>query len=167
MVRNMTGANRSELRVANEERIRDGDLIESTLDDDIYVPVFQVQSDRTTRYAGGHGPSSRQHGTGWADLDLATGAGGDINGKARWEVYRDSSKEDLKAVSDTFRLENLRSAVAADRTEKVLMPQRAPVPPQDGYLVLAVKADSGNDGDTVDQTEGDVDVGVPYSRMRV
>lgn len=160
--------------MANEERIAVEDLMGKTLDPDRFVPIWEQQSNRTEVYAPGSGVDNRNTGTGWADLDLSadgsgTGSAGDtIQGKLRWEMYGDASKEDLRRISDTIRLSDLRAAVSADRTDKRLMPQLAPAAPQDGYVVLGLKAASGNDGNVVDNsdTNSNEDIGVPYARIR-
>jgi len=168
MVRNMVNADAAGRRRASRDNIRGADLEDNDLVDGTYIPVWEQQADRTTTYAGGHGPANRNSGNaGFGDLDIQNGAGNASDGKLRWEVYRDSSKENLKAVSDTFRSEDLRGAASGtDRTEKPVFPQKANVPPQDGYLVLAMDADSGSDGDTVSSANSTQDLGVPYSRIQ-
>jgi len=167
MVRNTAPANPLEVRSANGERLKSGDIEENTVTDGVFTPVLQVQSDRTTVYMAGIGFNSRQRGrVGWADLDLQNGGGAAVDGTLRWEVYRDSSKEDLVAKSGTYRTEDLRSAVGAARTEKVVMPQEAPAAPEDAYLVLAIDPDSGSDGNTLNQANSDTDLGIPYARIQ-
>jgi hypothetical protein len=174
MVNNFVPANGAEINSANEERIGVDDLSGKTLDSERYVPLWEEQSNRTEVFAPGAGPNDRNRGTGWADLDLSadgsgTGTAGDtLKGKLRWEMYGDASREDLRRVSDTFRLSDLRGAVSADRTDKRLLPQLAPAAPQDGYVVLALKAADGNDGNVVDNSDTNSadDIGVPYARIR-
>jgi len=167
MVRNTARANPREVSAANSERFKSGDVEENTITDGVYTPVFEVQADRTTVYMAGIGFDSRQRGrVGWADLDLQNGGAAAVDGTLRWEIYRDSSKEDLVAKSGTFRTEDLRSAVGAPRTEKDVMPQEAPAAPQDGYLVLAINPDSGSSGNTLSQSNSDTDLGIPYARIQ-
>ena len=167
MVRNTARANPREVAAANGERFKSGDVEENTVTDGVYTPVFEVQADRTTVYMAGIGFDSRQRGrVGWADLDLQNGGAAAVDGTLRWEIYRDSSKEDLVAKSGTYRTEDLRSAVGAARTEKVVMPQEAPAAPEDAYLVLAIDPDSGSDGNTLNQANSDTDLGIPYARIQ-
>jgi hypothetical protein len=167
MVTNTAPANGREVRAANGERFKSGQIEENTVTDGVFTPVFEVQADRTTVYMVGFGFDSRQRGrVGWADLDLQNGGGSPVDGSLRWEVYRDSSKEDLVAKSGTFRTEDLRSAVGADRTEKDVMPQEAPAAPQDGYLVLAIDPDSGSSGNTLNQANSATDLGIPFARIQ-
>jgi hypothetical protein len=167
MVRNTVPANPREVSAANGERFKASDIEENTVTDGVYTPVFEVQADRTTVYMAGVGFDSRQRGrVGWADLDLQNGGAAAVDGTLRWEIYRDSSKEDLVAKSGTFRTEDLRSAVAAARTEKDVIPQQAPAAPQDGYLVLAIDPDSGSSGNTLSQSNSDTDLGIPYARIQ-
>lgn len=169
-VNNFVPANGAELSKANQKRVRPADLNDAkVMDSDRFVPIFEVQSNRTEVYAPGSGPSNRQHAKGWSDLDLrddAAAPGGEINGDLRWEMYGDSSREDLRRVSDTFRTEDLRSAEAEQRTEKEVIPQLAPAAPQDGYVVLALKVDAADDGAALDSTNSTVDLGIPYSKLR-
>jgi hypothetical protein len=149
-----------------EERIRNGDLNGATVDQDNWVPIFETQSTRTLKYAPGHGVSDRRGNAGFADLDLQTSTPSDIDGQLRWEVYNDANKDDLVGVSATFRSENLRAAVNDNRTEKPMMPLLAPGAPDEGFVVLAFKADSGSDGDTISPSDSNVDVGLPYTRFQ-
>lgn len=167
MVRNMSNAGPRGRARAAQERFKSGDIEENTVTDGVFTPVFEVQADRTKTFAAGFGSNSRERGNvGWADLDLQNAAGAATDGILRWEVYRDSDKEDLVFTSGTFRTEDLRSAVSSNRTEKDVMPQKAQVPPQDGFLVLAIDPDSGSDGDTLDQANSDEDLGIPHSKIR-
>jgi hypothetical protein len=170
MVDNFGPANQAERAAANRERWDTDDLEESTVLANQFVSVLSVQSDRTTVFAPGSGVQSSDRGMGYADLDLQvlddTDTAVGAKGKFRWEMYRDSSREDLQYVSTTFRAENLRSSVAADRTEKEILEQLAPAAPQDGYLVLAFKPKASQDGYTVSASDSAVDLGIPYSRIQ-
>jgi len=168
MVRNMVDAGPNGRRRASRENILSAALENNDLVDGTYVPIWEQQADRTTTYAGGHGSPSRNAGkVGFGDLDIQNGSDAASDGKLRWEVYRDSSKEDLMAVSDTFRSEDLRSASSGtNRTEKPVFAQKANVPPQDGYLTLSMNADAGSDGDTIDSSNSSADLGLPYSRIQ-
>jgi len=170
MVNNYQNANDVERAASNRERWDTDDLEENTVLLSNYVPIFAVQSDRTTVFAPGSGVQSSDRGNGYADLDLQvlddTDTAVDAKGKFRWEMYRDSSREDLQYVSTTFRAENLRSSVAADRTEKEILPQLAPAAPQDGWLVLAFKPKESQDGYQVSASDSNTDLGIPYSRIQ-
>jgi hypothetical protein len=170
MVNNFTRANGAEVQAANRERWDTDDMEEPTVLSTQFVPVFEAQSDRTEVYAPGAGIQSTDRGEGFADLDLKllddSSSVVDAKGKLRWEMYRDSSREDLARVSTTFTASNLRSAVNADRTEKELLPQLAPAAPQDGYLVLAYRPTSSQDGYDVSASDSAVDLGIPYSRIK-
>lgn len=175
MVNNFVAANAQEIGMANSKRIRPSDLNNKALDSERFVPIWEVQSNRTEVYAPGIGNDDRSRGNvGYADLDLqadGTGsgnAGDEVNGDLRWEMYGDSSREDLRYVSDTFRTEDLRADVTQSRTEKTVIRQLAPAAPQDGYVVLALKANAGSDGYVVDDstTNTNVDVGIPYAKIR-
>lgn len=167
---NFVNANAGERNAANRERWDTDDMEESTVLKNTYVPVFEIQSDRTTVFAPGSGLNSAQSATGYADLDLQvlddSDTAVDAKGRLRWAMYRDSSREDLQRVSTTFRAENLRSAVAADRTEKEILPQLAPAAPQDGWLVLEYKPKDSQDGYAVSASDSSVDLGIPYSRIQ-
>lgn len=166
MVRNTVQANAAEVDRGNKDRFKSGDMLSSTLVNGIFVPVFEVQADRTETYMGGYGPNNRDAGeVGWADVDIQNSNNNAADGVLRWEVYRDSSKEDLVAKSSTFRSEDLRSSQGASRRDKMVLPQQAPAAPQDGYLVLGMDADSGSDGDSLSSSNSATDLGVPYARI--
>ena len=155
----------------NREQFTAGDLEDGkAVDSDRYVTVAQVQGNSSTAYGAGIGPKNRNSGEGWSDLDLQllddSGAAAAAEGKLRWEVYSDPEKEDLVAYSRTFSAGDLRSAVAADRTDKVLTPAQQPIAGQDSYLVLAFKANDSQDGYTVSAGDSDHDVGMAYSRYK-
>lgn len=150
----------------NEQRFRVGDLKEKTLDSDRYVPVFEAQGDTSTAYGPGYGPKNRDYAEGWSDLDLQNSSGSAISGKFRWEIYGDSAQEDLIATSSTFSAGGLRSAVSADRTNKRNMPAEQPIAGNDSYVVLAFKADSSSDGDTVSASNSNHDLGIAYSEYK-
>lgn len=150
----------------NEQRFTSGDMKEKTLDSDRFVTVFEQSGDTTSAYGPGYGPDDRDRAEGWSDFDLQNAAGNAVDGKYRWEIYGDSSKEDLIAVSSTFTAGDLRSSVAADRTNKRNMPAEQPLAGNDSYLVLAFKADPSNDGDSLSASNSAYDLGVAYSEYR-
>lgn len=160
-----------------KQQIGDGDLTEATLASDRWVPIFEVQSSKSIKYFPGYGTGNRQGQAGYSDLDLeadgsGTGTDGDsIAAELRWEVYNDAAKDDLAAVGPYFRSEDLRAAVSQDRTEKVLSPMQRVGAPEDGYLVLAAKVDSAQDGvvveaDTSAHSGSVSDVGMAYTKIR-
>lgn len=151
---------------ANEQRFMSEDLKNKTLDAERFVGVAEIQGDTTTAYGPGHGPKNRDAATGWSDLDLADDAGNSLNGKFRWEVYKDSSKEDLVAKSSTFQAGDLRSAVAADRTNKRNIPSEQPLAGNDSYLVLAFKVSDAHDGATVSANNSSEDLGIAFSEYK-
>lgn len=151
----------------NEERFTTHDMNDGKqLDSDQYVPLFQVQGDTSTAFGPGFGPDSRDRAEGWADLDLQNEAGANVEGKFRWEVYADSAKEDLIATSSKFTDGGLRSAVAADRTNKRNMPAEKPAAGNDSWLVLAFRASESSDGDVVSADNSEYDLGIPYSEYK-
>ena len=152
-----------------EERIRAEDLADATLDSNRFVELFAQQGDSVTAYGPGNGPQNRQAATGFSDMDLQVDNGGAIEaakGKLRWEIYADPSKEDLVAVSSTYDVGDFRSAVAADRTEKRVMPAQQPLAGNDSHVVLAIRTADSQDGATVSVADSADDVGIAYSRYK-
>lgn len=151
----------------NEQRFTADDLKDGkTLDSDRYVTLFEVQGDTTTAYGPGNGPRNADHASGWSDFDLQDVNGNAIEGKYRWEVYKDSSKEDLVATSSTFTDGDLRSAVNSARKDKRNIPGEQPVAGNDSYLVFAFRASASSDGAEVSAQNSDYDLGVAYSEYK-
>lgn len=142
--------------------MNDGKILDSSR----YVSIFEVQGDTTTAYGPGYGSSDQDRDSGWSDFDLQDDAGNAVAGKFRWEIYRDSSQEDLIAVSSTIPANDLRSAVDADRTNKRNITAEKPAAGNDSWLVLAFKAREAHDGDAVSATNSDSDLGISYSEYR-
>ncbi len=104
---------------------------------------------------------------GWSDLDLQNAGGSAIAGHYRWEVYRDSSKEDLIAVSGTFSTTKLRNAVSNSLRDKILLPALfSKVAGNDSYLVLSCKARPSSDGDVVDVANSSSEAGMAYGELK-
>ncbi len=167
MVQNFTFQNAAEINNAAERRIEDTDLEEPTLSStDRYFPIFRVTGTNTKDYAPGVGSRNESFASGWADLDLQNSGGSPINGKGRWAMYTDDELEEPAYYSTSYQLNNLRSAVAADRKDKALLPGLAPFAPQDWVLVFEVQPKDSSEGDTVDSANSDTDLGIPYSMVR-
>lgn len=162
MVQNLQNVNAD---AGSREYIRSSDLNSATVSEDRWVSLFEVQSSKTIKYFPGAGTANRQGNAGFGDLDLQNSGGTATDGELRWEVYRDAQRDDLVAVSDTFRSEDLRAAVSENRTEKPMIPLQKPGAGEDGYVVLAFKAASGSDGDTISTSNSSEDVGIPYTRV--
>lgn len=154
--------NRTNAR-GNQRDFDPTDMLEKTLDSDRYVPLFERQGDTTTAFGPGYGDTRVNGDSGWSDYDLQDSNANAVEGKFRWEIYRDSSKEDLIATSSTFPANDLRSAVSADRTEKRNIPAEKPAAGNDSYLVFAFKAKQAHDGATVSQSNSNSDLGIAYS----
>lgn len=149
-----------------EQHIQPDELNDGkTLSKDEYRPIWSVQSDKHTHYAPGYGVPMREGNAGFSDLDLQNGGGSAIEGKVRYEVYRDSNREELVAYGATYPLATLRSDVAQPKTDKTMIPLKRPGAGEDGYLVLAAKADASIDGDSVSTANSAVDVGMPYTQF--
>ena len=153
-----------------EERIRAEDLTDGqAIDSNRFVELFSQQGDSVTAYGPGNGPQNRQAATGFSDIDLQVDNDGVVEaakGKLRWEIYADPAKEDLVAVSSTYDVGDFRSAVAADRTEKRVMPAQQPLAGNDSHVVLAIRTADSEDGATVSVADSDDDVGIAYSRYK-
>lgn len=148
-------------------RIKSADLTTSTtLDQNRFVEVFSVQATETESFAPGHGPQG-EHTQSYSDLDLEDSGDNEITGEMRWEVYRDSSKNELMAIRDLESPTVFSSAVSVTPyKDKQPTPEGAIIPPKDGYLVLAVKVDnSTNDGNTASTSNSSEDVGLAYTRL--
>jgi hypothetical protein len=174
MVQDNYAANK---KVGQRESVHDGDLSEVTVEAGEWKNVFEKQSSRTLKFFPGYGSSDRRGDAGYADYDLeadGTGSGGDgdhIEGQFRWVVYNDAEQDDIAAIGPTFRTQDLRASVSADRTEKTLAPMQAIGAPEDGYLVLQFKADAAYDGYVIEADDGDhsgeiTDTGIDFTRLR-
>lgn len=163
MVRNTQRTGRM---TGSEVHVRDTDLDGTTLSDTEFRPVFSIQGDKTNAYAPGFGTADRRGTAGFADLDLQNGNDNPVQGQLRYEVYRDSQREDLIATGSKYSLATLRADVAADKTDKTMIEQQQPVAGEDAYLVISVKADSSSNGDTVSGSNSSVDIGMPYSEIK-
>lgn len=155
----------------NEQRFRVEDMNDGkTLDSDRFVTLFEEQGDTNTAYGLGHGPSNRDYAKGWSDYDLqvddGTGTIEPAQGKYRWEIYRDAAKEELVAKSATFSAGDLRSAVAADRTQKRNIPAEQPLAGNDSFVVLAFRAAPAQDGYTVSAADSNDDLGIAYTEYK-
>lgn len=152
---------------ANPESFQPADIQDKALSSDEFRDVAWVQADKTTAYGAGHGADdTRRNHAGWSDFDAQNATPGPIEGKARFVVYRDSSREDMVAKSGKYSLGALRSAVSAGRKDKVLIPGHlSDVAGEDGYLALQIKADPANDGDTITGANCDADLGLAFSEL--
>ncbi len=177
MVRDNVPANTTQVR-GQIRLVGNGDLTEITCDKNQFLEVYSEQSDSSYKYFPGYGVAHRDLQNGYADFDAeATGGGSgndgeEINGTFRWEVYNDNAKEDLATTGPSFRTEDLRDAQGSSRTEKVMAPRHVVGAPEDGYLVLAFKVDSGQDGYVLESDDtahsGTIlDNGFPYTRMHI
>lgn len=154
----------------SQETIRNTDLNDGkSVSSDNWVPIFEAQSSKTIHYAPGYGVPNREGNAGFGDLDLqgidGAGAVVALDGELRWEVYRDANQNDPVGFGDTHRTEKLRADVAESKTDKTMMPLQKPGAGEDGYIVLAYKADPANDGHDLSASDSAVDQGVPYSRF--
>lgn len=173
-IQNTSEANMAEVEAAEQDRWDADDLIDGvTVSDSGFRTVFQVQSDRSTKFAPGYGYRQDSYAEGYADFALkladdTTGTNAvDANGKFRWEIYGDSDKESPIAFSGTFRSSELRTSVSPDRTEKTVIPQKAPAAPEDGFVVLAYQAKANEDGKVVYDAGSTDDIGIPYARFKL
>lgn len=132
-----------------------------------WYTIFDLQANRTTTYGAGFGVDNTQVNTGgWADLNLENGGATAIEGSLRYRVYKDSSREELVAQSGKYTLGSLRSAEAAARKDKVLIPgMLSQVPGPDGYLTVEVSPNASSVGDVVSTANSTVDLGIPYSEL--
>lgn len=173
-VPNTSPANTQEIEAAEQDRWDVDDLIDGvTVSDSEYRTVFQVQSDRSTKFAPGYGYRDDNHAEGYADFglqvadDTAGTNAADAKGKYRWEVYGDSDKESPIAFSGTFRASELRTSVSSNRKDKTVISQMAPAAPEDGYVVLAYKGKTAEDGQVTYDGGSSDDVGIPYARFKL
>jgi hypothetical protein len=146
-------------------------LLGTTLTDTRFLPIFEVQGDNTTGYGAGHGVSNKNNNNqGWSDLDLQNTVPGAIDAALRWEVYRDSSQEQLAAHSGKFYTTPLRNAIGNATREKFLMAARGSpngIAGDQQYLVLAARADPASSGDTVDPGQSNTEEGIAYSEYDI
>ena len=160
-------------RRANPREFTASEINEPTLQSaDQWYELFGEQADNTTTFGAGHGVNNeKRNSDGWSDLDVqSTPDGGTtINateGRVRFRVYRDSSKDELVAQSGTYTLNSLRSAVAAGRKDKALIPGMLSVVPRtDGYLTVEIKPDPSSVGETISKSDCDSDQGLAYSEL--
>ncbi len=158
---------------ANPQEFLADDFEQKTVVADEFRDVAFVQGDSTNAYGAGFGEKNAQvNSDGWSDVDLvasgngAGSAGEDIKGKMRFVVYRDSNREDMIAKSGTYSLGGLRSAVSADRTDKVLIPGRlSQVAGDDSYLAIQVKTNADTDGYEIDPSASTEDLGIARSEI--
>lgn len=158
---------------ANPREFTAGEINEKTLQSaDSWYELFGSQADNTTTYGAGFGVNNEKlNSDGWSDLDVqSTPDGGTtINatqGRVRFRVYRDSSKDQLVAQSGTYTLSSLRSAVAAGRKDKALIPgMLSMVPRTDGYLTVELKPDPASTGETIHRSSCDSDLGLAFSEL--
>lgn len=153
--------------VGSPEQIRSADLNAKTVDQDRWVPLHERQSSKSVKYFPGRGVNNRRGNAGFADMDLQDDSTTPVNidGQFRWEIYSDANQDDLVATSIVGRSEDLRAAVNENRTEKPMEPLQKPGAGEEGYVVLAFKADAGSDGATVSPSNSSEDVGIPYTRV--
>lgn len=173
-VPNFTKANDTEIDIAAQERWATNDLEDGqVVSQERFVTAFEIQSDRSTKYAPGYGYKNVQYAEGFADLDMQVAddtAGtnaADATGTFRWEYYSDSDKESLEFASGTFRASNLRAAVAESFRDKIVMNQLSPIVNEDGYLVLAYKGAAAEDGQVLYQGGTSEDQGIPYAKFKL
>lgn len=153
---------------AQPDEFEANELSEPTLQEaDQWYTIFTTQADNTTTYGAGFGPKNENlNNDGWSDLDLQSAAGNDIDGKLRFRVYRDSSKEDLVAQSGKYSLSGLRSAVSSGRDNKVILPAMHKVVPRtDGFLTVEVRPTSQSTGEQVSASNSSTDLGIAYSEV--
>ena len=164
---NMTSANRTEVDVADEERIEATDLDESvTLQEGVWVPVFTVKATRSTGYQPGYGVRNRNLAEGFADLDLVDSGSNDVACKFRYAIYESEDLDNLLYKTNLGKDTQFRSAVSSDRTDKPIVHQRSPGASQDRVLALEVKPTSStNDGNNPSQANSDSEQGLPYASI--
>ena len=154
---------------ANADHFPASQMDEPVLQDEgeTYV-IHAVQGDSTTAYGAGHGVQNRDtNNDGWSDLDLQNAAGNPIEGYVQFKIYRDSSREDLVAKSDKYRLSSLRSAVSESRTDKVLIPgQLTKTAGMDSFLTVEVSPDPGSVGDQVSVANSSDEHGLAFSELK-
>jgi len=153
---------------SNADQFVASELKEPTLQSaDDWYEIFSVQGDTTTAYGAGYGPNNDSINTdGWSDLDLQNAAGNPIDGKLRFRVYRDSSKDDLIAQSTTYTLSGLRSAVSADRKDKHLISQmHSKLAGNDSFVTVEVKPKASSAGDQVSAADSATDLGLAYAEV--
>lgn len=155
-------------RAANPREFTADELDERTLErSDDWYEIASAQADNTTTFGAGFGVNNEtRNSDGWSDLDLQDSNGNPIAGHVRYRVYRDSSKNDLVAQSGTYTLNSLRSAVAAGRKDKALIPGMLSfVPRTDGFLTVEVQPAASSEGSTVSRSNSETDQGLAYSEM--
>lgn len=157
---------------AQGQQFMAGDLKDGkTVDADDFVPVAEVQGDKSNAYGGGAGPQDeRTNLDGWSDFDLqlldGSGANVAAAGKFRFEIYGDPQQEDFIAKSRTFPATHLRAAVSNGLRDKVLIAAMLEhMAGDDGYLVLAYKATSSETGYDVDAAASATETGIAYSEL--
>lgn len=162
----MQSANRTEVDVADEERIEASDLDESyTFQEGVFIPVFTVKATRSTGYQPGYGVRNRDLAQGFADLDLDDSGTNDVTGVMRYAIYESEDLDNLLYKVNLGRTTNFQ-ATGDNRTEKPVVHQRSPGASQDRVLALEVKVDnSTNDGNSPSQSNSTTVLGMPYASI--
>lgn len=159
---------KTHLRAANGRAFEADELREPTLQNaDEWYSIFEVQGTKSEFFGAGYGVSDSAVNTeGWSDLDLQNGGGSAIAARIRFYIYSDSSKQNLVARSGTYSTTSLRNAVAADRTDKMLIPgMLSDLAGDDSYLVVKAQPKASSTGDTVSRANSSTDEGIAYSEV--
>lgn len=151
------------------QRVRAGDLSQTTLREDAYVVLEDIESDNVHFYVHGYGRGSTENPSlKFAELDLVasgngTGSAGDaIEGELREVVYHDEEHERIKRVNGKYELDELRNPA---RSEGVPVPEASVGAREDEHVVLEVKTTSGSDGVELDPTASSGSI--PYTQIEI